>query len=524
MGHVQEKLKSPWAIGPLILVAFLAGFAASFFSRRTATPAEPKIAIADFRVEIPEGETIITITSRDPDATELARLSINRRGDTISGVPGIERRIEPRERLSGDDVAFFRRELGPDTLTTDSLWQRANTLRLWLSRRPYHLGMPGLSTRNPREAYEKMKAGEPVLCGNLAQIYVALCEAAGLTARVVGLSVAVQNGLFGVDTHAGAEVWLPEMGGWVYQDPTFNCYWEVEGKPASAMLLHDAIMEQRAIEFAPHDRTTERKLQEYYLDPRLYFRQISYEYKPGGTVVYFADKRLEPLNLSDKNWVHTDKRIDIQRLDTGENLIVERRSEVSPGVFVQLIGNDLFVRDRCEQSPGIRVRSSSGTVEGCAYTHQRAQDLGLFSGTNLARNPAFRLTTRSNQLADDWYIAGPVQAMTVSGGQAMAALAGGKLWQRIQVRRHGRYLLYARVNVVRGFVNWTIADPERGPRSTGTIEPERISEVVSDVVESQSGYIDVCFELPSGGAFRVLDVIVTEAPRFVPASLSLSER
>ncbi len=39
----------------------------------------------------------------------------------------------------------------------------------------------------------------------------------------------------------------------------------------------------------------------------------------------------------------------------------------------------------------------------------------------------------------------------------------------------------------------------------GTIEPERISEVVSDVVESESGYLDVGFEVPSGGAFRVVD-------------------
>jgi hypothetical protein len=33
-------------------------------------------------------------------------------------------------------------------------------------------------------------------------------------------------------------------------------------------------------------------------------------------------------------------------------------------------------------------------------------------------------------------------------------------------------------------------------------------------VESQSGYLDVGFDLPSAGAFHVIDVIVTEAPRF----------
>jgi hypothetical protein len=491
------------------------GFGVSFVSRTPpAPPAEAKIQIADFRIAIPEGETVVTITSRDREGQPLGRLKIERRGNTILGVPEIEKRIEPRDRLTSDDAAFLRKELSAAVSTSDSPWQRANKIRVWLAQRANKLGMPGLSTRNPREAYEQMKRGDPVLCGNLAQIYAALCEAMGLIARPVGLSVAVQHGLFGVDTHAGAEVWLPEMGGWIFQDPTFNCYWKIDGKSASAMQLHDAVMEKRPIEFAPNDKQTQLKLQSYYLDPRLYFRQISYEYKPGGTVLYFADQRLEPLNLRDKNWVHTDNRVDIQRLDTGGNLVIERRSEISPGVFVQLIDNDLFVRDRREQSPGIRVRSSSGTVEGCAYLHQRAQDLGLFSGTNLARNPSFRLTSGSNQLADDWSVAGPVEAMTVSGGQAMAALAGGRLWQRIQVRPRGKYLLYARVSVVRGFVNWSIADLERGPRSMGTIEPERISEVVSDIVESQSGYLDVGFDVPSGGAFRVIDVIVTEAPRF----------
>ncbi len=510
------KLRSRWPIAVCVLVSFVAGYGVSFVSRTESLPAEPRIQVADFRVAIPEGETTITITSRDPQAQQLGQLKLERRGELIAGIPVIEKRIAPRERLTIDDAAFLRREIGAAVSSSDSPWQKVNKIRAWLAQIHYRLGMPGLSTRKPREAYEQMKTGQPVLCGNLAEIYVALCEAFGLTARAVGLSVAVQNGLFGVDTHAGAEVWIPEMGGWIYQDPTFNCYWQIDSKPASAMQLHDAVMENRIVEFAPHDKQTEQRLKDYYLDVRLYFRQISYEYKPGGAVLYFADPRLEPLNLRDKNWIHTDSREDIQRLDTDEVLIVERRLEISPGVFVQLVGNDLFVRDRRERSPGIRVRSSSGTVEGLAYLHQRAQDLGVFNKANLVRNPAFRLTRGANQLADDWSIAGPVEAMTISGGQAMSALAGGKLYQRIQGRPGGRYLMYARVSVSRGLVNWAIADAEHGPRSMGTIEPERISEVVSDVVESQSGYLEVGFEVPSGGAFRVIDVIVTEAPRFDP--------
>jgi hypothetical protein len=501
-----------------ILLSFIVGFSVSFVARKVTPPTEARIQVADFRIDIPEGETIVTITDRGPDTEELGRLTIQRQGDTITGVPELKRRIAPRELPSADDVAFFRKEIHEAVSLSASPWERANKIRGWLAQRCYRFSMPGLETRVPREAYVEMKAGKPVLCGNLAELYVAFCEAMGLTARVVGLSVSVQNGLFGIDTHAGAEVWLPEMGGWIYQDPTFNCYWQVDGKPAGALLLHDALMDKRPIAFAPHDKQTERRLRESYIDPRLYFRHVSYEYKAGGTILYFSDHRLEPLSLRDKNWIHTDAREDIQRLDTSETFVVERRSEISPGIFVQLIGNSLFIRERRERSPGIRVRSSSGTVEGCAYIHQRAQDLGLFSGTNLARNPAFRMTTGSNQLADEWSVEGPVEAMTVSGGQAMSALAGGKLWQRIQVRPHGRYLLYARVSVSRGFVNWSLSEPDRGPRSQGTVEPERISEIVSDIVESPSGFLDVGFDVPSGGAFRVLDVIVTEAPRFVPAN------
>ena len=512
---LQTRLSSKWAALCVCLIAsFVGGFGVSWLLRPRTQQQELKTQVADFHIVVPDGQTIVTIFNPQTEPEEIARLTIQREGDTIQGIPQTERHIAPRAKLSADDATFFRRELAGVVLATDSSWQRANKIRSWLINSPHRVAMPGLPTRVPREAYQQMRQGSPVLCGNLAEIYVALCEAAGLTARAVGLSVLVHDGLFGVDTHAGAEVWLPEMGGWVYQDPTFNCYWEIDGKPASALSLHDAVMEGRPIAFAPRNKSTEAKLHDNYIDPRLYFRHISYEYSPGGTVLYFADKRLEPLSTTDRNWIQTSNRSDIQRLDTGSNIIVERRAQVAAGIFAQLLGDDLFIRDRREQGRGLRVRSSSGTVQGCAYAHQRAEELGLFTGTNLARNPSFRLATKSGAIADEWSVAGPVEAMTVAGGQAMAALAGGRLWQRIQARPNARYLLYARVSVVRGIVTWAIGDSTHGPQSMGTIEPERISEVVSDVVESQSGYLDVRFDVPSGGAFRVMDVIVTEAPRY----------
>jgi hypothetical protein len=511
---LRRRLYSNWTFGVCLLAAFTGGFGLSLFSRPATSSSELKTPVTDFHIVIPEGETLVTVFSSVGEVKELGRLRLQRDGETIGGIARTVRRIAARDGLTEADAAFFRRELSDVFLATDSPWQRANKIRTWLSEGRHRLALPGLATRVPREAYEQMKEGTPVLCGNLAEIYVGLAQAAGLTARTVGLSVLVQNGMFGTDTHVGAEVWLSEIGGWVYEDPTFDCYWEIDGEPASALALHDALMNGRRINFGPQDERTRKKLLDYYLDPRLYFRHLSYEYKPGGAVLYFADKRLEPISLSDKNWIQTNQPVDIQRLDTAGNMVVERRMQIAPGIFAQLLGHDLFIRDRREQRRGIRVRSSSGTVEGCAYIHARAGDLGLFSGVNLARNPSFRLTRNWDQIADDWSVSGPVEAMTVAGGQAMAALAGGRLWQRIQVRPHGRYLLYARVSVARGLVNWTVGDSSGTAKSMGTIEPERISEVVSDVVESESGYLDVGFEVPSGGAFRVVDVIVTEAPRF----------
>jgi hypothetical protein len=512
---VQKRFNSRWAALSVCLIAsFAGGFGVSLLLRPRTPPQQIRTQSTDFHIVVPDGQTIVTIFNPQKEEEEIGRLIIQRDGDMIQGIPQMERHIAARARLSADDTAFFRRELGGVVLATDSPWQRANKIRSWLVNGPHRVAMPGLATRVPREAYEKMRQGRPVLCGNLAEIYVALCEAAGLTARPVGLSVLVRDGLFGVDTHAAAEIWLPEMGGWVFQDPTFDCYWEIDGKPASALSLHNAVMEGRQVAFAPQSKTTEARFHDNYVDPRLYFRHISYEYKAGGAVLYFADKRLEPLSLTDRNWIQTSDPGDIQRLDTAGNTIQERRAQLAPGIFAQLLGDDLFIRDRREQARGLRVRSSSGTVQGCAYAHQRAEELGLFSGINLARNPSFRLASKSPGIADEWSVAGPVEAMTVAGGQAMAALAGGKLWQRIQVRPHERYLLYARVSVVRGLITWSIGDSARGPQSMGTIEPERISEIVSDVVDSQSGYLDVRFDVPSGGAFRVMDVIVTEAPRF----------
>lgn len=493
-----------------IIVTFMSGFGFAMLVRPKLQPQSTIIPPTDFHVTLPEGSTTITITDPRLENDQLARFVVERRGNSITGIPETRRQIAPRANLSLEDAAFFRRELTSVTNPSDSVWQRANRIRNWLASGQHRMSLPGLATRVPREAYLQMRQGKPVLCGNLAEIYVALCESMGLVARTVGLSLMVRDGTFGSDTHAGAEVWVPEMGGWVYQDSTFNCYWKIDRKPASALQLHDALMEGRAIELVSPDPKAEALVRNYYVDPRFFFRHISYEYKAGGPLLYYVDGRLEPLNLRDHYWLQTSDRAVLEALDTNGNTVVEQGAEVVPGIFVQVIGNALFIRDRRDENPGIRVRSSSGTVEVCAYEHWRAEELGIFEKKNLVSNGSFNVTGKSQGVAESWSVSGPVEVLNAMGGQGMAAQAGGKLWQRIEVQPGHRYLMYAKISVARGTVAWSFADASRGMDSTGVIKPSLMSEVISDVVESRSGYLNVSFELPVAGGFRVMDVIVIE--------------
>lgn len=494
-----------------VVAAFACGFGAAFLllSKPRAQPVTAPST--DYFVTLPEGETTITVTDPLAAPEQLARFTVVRRGNVVTGVPVVERRVAPRARLSPEDAVFFRRELRGVLSPSDSPWQRANKIREWLASLGKRQDMPGLATRVPRDAYERMRRGEPVLCGNLAEIYAALCEAAGLTARVVGMTILVRNGQLGRDAHGAAEVWVPEAGGWVYEDPTFDCYWLVEGRPAGALALHDALMEGREIAPAP-DTLGHETASKNYLDPRLYFRHITYEYRPGGDLVSYADPRLEPLNLRDRNWMQTDEREVFERLDADGNALVERRGEVAPGVFVQLLGDRLFVRDRRVGGRGVRVRSSTGVVQVCAYERLAAEGLGLFGGVNLMAGgqPGSALLAR----AAGWSVSGPVEVLRSDGWQGLASAPGGKLRRRLKVQAGRSYMLYAEVNAVRGRLRWSAGDAPLGTESSGEVEAGRISEVISDVVQSRSGELEVSFELPEGGGFRVLEVLVVEAPTF----------
>ena len=109
MSQAPRELRSKWPLVLCLLASFIVGFGVSFVSRRKVTPpSENKIQIADFRVALPEGETVITVASREPEGESLAQLTIQRQGNRIVGIPAIEKRIEPRMRLTPEDAAYLQ--------------------------------------------------------------------------------------------------------------------------------------------------------------------------------------------------------------------------------------------------------------------------------------------------------------------------------------------------------------------------------------------------------------------------------
>src|SRR5262249_7613657 len=133
-----------------------------------------------------------------------------------------------------------------------------------------------------------------------------------------------------------------------------------------------------------------------------------------------------------------------------------------------------------------------------------------FQGKNYVQNGSFDVTGIAQGVAARWNISGPTEVLSTLGGQGMAAQTGGRLWQRISVEPGKRYLMYAQVSVSRGSVTWSLVEPGKGMESRGALRPTQMTEIVSDVVECRSGYLDVSFELPEAGGFRVMNVIVTD--------------
>lgn len=114
---------------------------------------------------------------------------------------------------------------------------------------------------DPHQLVKEQKQGVPGSCRRFSYILLGALLSAGFRARIVGFVSTLNRR--NVKQHAAVEVWLEELGQWVLLDPTYDTVILVDGKVASAIELHEAIVvgdlsrisfERNGGTLAPHPR------------------------------------------------------------------------------------------------------------------------------------------------------------------------------------------------------------------------------------------------------------------------------
>ena len=153
---------------------------------------------------------------------------------------------------------------------------------------------------DPHRLLEEQRSGIPGSCRRFCYILTGALLSAGFDARIVSFT----SSLFrrGAKRHVAVEVLIEELDKWVVLDPTFDTLVLVDGRLASALELHEAVVSGRisAITFerngsalAPHPNP---EIYGHYC--RHLFMAMSNAIFDGYTVRLFGRKRISFLHYS----------------------------------------------------------------------------------------------------------------------------------------------------------------------------------------------------------------------------------
>ena len=94
-------------------------------------------------------------------------------------------------------------------------------------------GKTEIKSRTPLGKFKDLKAGKCGLCFDFNHVYAGFLQAAGYKSRIVMLqsNLLLQYGY----VHTNVEVFIPEYRKWIVMDPSFGCYFSINGVPMSAI-------------------------------------------------------------------------------------------------------------------------------------------------------------------------------------------------------------------------------------------------------------------------------------------------
>jgi hypothetical protein len=123
----------------------------------------------------------------------------------------------------------------------------------WANRQWGHTQPIPYPTWDALEILEKSEKGDAFWCTFKAALFVQGCNAAGLTARMLGINP------FDTAAHTVTEVYSNQYRKWMLVDPWMNCWFERDGVPMSALEVHKARgkLDGVFMHFGPGGRGTE---------------------------------------------------------------------------------------------------------------------------------------------------------------------------------------------------------------------------------------------------------------------------
>lgn len=135
-----------------------------------------------------------------------------------------------------DELEKFRIEVYPLVQgETDDL-RKALIIKAWVMNQASKVGLE-IEDQTPYRMLAEMREGRGACCGNMAKVYLASLKSVGIDARLIKIVRSIYGNL---DTHAVVEVLID--GKYVIIDPTFNCYFLVDGAMSSASDLHQLLL------------------------------------------------------------------------------------------------------------------------------------------------------------------------------------------------------------------------------------------------------------------------------------------
>lgn len=141
-------------------------------------------------------------------------------------------------------VRELRQRMGLNNLDTDAMsdLELIRWISDWANKQYGHMIPMPYPAWDAHEVLNRIEAGNTYFCTYKAVLFVQGCNAAGLTARMLGINRKDE------DAHTVAEVYNNDSRTWMLVDPWLNCYYERDGVPISALDLHNVIDDPSGID------------------------------------------------------------------------------------------------------------------------------------------------------------------------------------------------------------------------------------------------------------------------------------